>query len=168
MLRTDSIAITVHELRDTFCPVNVTSSTFICSLFYRSRERHWAQEVGHVQSMILINFTSVRYTPPSEGGRGKAVINPVKQSVNQLDWNNISKTLQTSDHETGELTGVTYREMREHSAFRCGSMVEGKSKAINSSQCVNSHRRVRIGSDHDWPLGQTKCGAFVVPQHTID
>lgn len=51
--------------------------------------------------------------------RVNAMINPVKPRVNQSEWNSISGTLQTSDHEGGELTGLTYREMREHSDYSC-------------------------------------------------
>lgn len=40
-------------------------------------------------------------------------------------------------------------------------MVEEKSKAINSTGCVNSHWWVQIGSDHDEPLGQTRSGLLL-------
>lgn len=47
------------------------------------------------------------------------MINPVKASVNQPEWNSISGTLQTSDREGRELTGLTYREMRERLVYSC-------------------------------------------------
>ncbi len=82
--------------------------------------------------------------------------------------------MQTSDHEGGELTGLTYRQMRERSDYSCslpwGEDQWWKEKVkllilLDMSIPNGGSGLVVIMTS---PLGRRDLGLFVTPQYIID